>query len=94
MGDWILGHDGRWSYDEKAPSAAQQPATTMLPMVSPTARELDALHGDDDTGGNWFDTGTRGDVGDWIDPNAPDPTPDEITDRDHPDYVDPWFGER
>jgi hypothetical protein len=33
-----------------------------------------------------------GDVGDWIDPNAPDPTPDEIADPEHPDYVDPWFG--
>jgi hypothetical protein len=33
-----------------------------------------------------------GDVGDWIDPNAPDPTEDEVTDRDDPNYVDPWFG--
>ena len=35
-----------------------------------------------------------GDIGDWIDPNAPDPTPEEIVDRNHPDYVDPWFGGR
>jgi hypothetical protein len=34
----------------------------------------------------------EGDVGDWIDPNAPDPTPDEITDPNHPDYVEPWSG--
>jgi hypothetical protein len=34
-----------------------------------------------------------GDVGDWIDPNAPDPTGDEVTDRADPSYVDPWFGE-
>jgi hypothetical protein len=33
-----------------------------------------------------------GDVGDWVDPNAPDPTPDEVTDLEHPDYVHPWFG--
>lgn len=31
-----------------------------------------------------------GDVGDWIDPNAEDPTPEEITDPEHPDYVEPW----
>jgi hypothetical protein len=35
-----------------------------------------------------------GDTGDWIDPNAPDPTPDEVVDRDDPNYVDPWFGQR
>lgn len=33
------------------------------------------------------------DTGDLIDPNAPDPTPDEITDPDHPDHVDPWTPE-
>jgi hypothetical protein len=31
-----------------------------------------------------------GDVGDWIDPNAPDPTPDEVDDPDDPNYVEPW----
>lgn len=35
----------------------------------------------------------HGDVGDWIDPNAADPTPDEVTDRSDLNYVDPWFGE-
>lgn len=29
------------------------------------------------------------DTGDLIDPDADDPTPEEITDRDHPDYVEP-----
>jgi hypothetical protein len=33
-----------------------------------------------------------GDVGDAIDPTAPDPTPDEITDPNHPDYVEPLAG--
>jgi hypothetical protein len=33
-----------------------------------------------------------GDVGDAIDPTAPDPTPDEITDPNHPDYVEPLTG--
>lgn len=33
-----------------------------------------------------------GDIGDWIDPNAPDPTPPVVTDRDDPSFVDPWFG--
>lgn len=71
VGDWYLTPDDRWVYDPDAPSAAQQPATTMLPSVPETP---------------------HGDVGDWIDPNAPDPTPDEITDPRHPDYVAPWFG--
>lgn len=30
------------------------------------------------------------DIGDLVDPDADDPTPDEITDREHPDYVEPW----
>lgn len=33
------------------------------------------------------------DVGDEIDPAAEDPTGDEITDPDHPDYVSPYFPE-
>jgi hypothetical protein len=33
-----------------------------------------------------------GDVADLNDPLAPDPTGDEITDPDHPDYVTPWTG--
>jgi hypothetical protein len=32
------------------------------------------------------------DTGDVIDPNTDDPTPDEITDPNHPDYVEPWDG--
>lgn len=35
-----------------------------------------------------------GDIGDWIDPNAPDPTPDEVTDPRDPNYVQPWAGGR
>lgn len=35
-----------------------------------------------------------GDVGDWIDPNAPDPTPDEVTDETDPNFVHPWFGDQ
>lgn len=35
-----------------------------------------------------------GDVGDWIDPNAPDPTPDEVVDENDPNFVHPWFGDR
>jgi hypothetical protein len=30
------------------------------------------------------------DTGDVIDPTAPDPTPAEITDPDHPDHVEPF----
>ena len=29
------------------------------------------------------------DTADAIDPNADDPTPDEVTDPQHPDYVEP-----
>lgn len=32
------------------------------------------------------------DVADLNDPDADDPTPDEITDPDHPDHVEPWDG--
>jgi hypothetical protein len=32
------------------------------------------------------------DTGDVVDPTAADPTPDEITDPDHPDYVLPFAG--
>lgn len=34
------------------------------------------------------------DTGDAVSRDAPDPTPDEITDPTHPDYVEPWTGER
>lgn len=30
------------------------------------------------------------DTGDVVDPTAPDPTPEEITDPAHPDYVEPF----
>lgn len=33
---------------------------------------------------------TTWDTGDVIDPRAPDPTPVEIQDPRHPDYVEPW----
>jgi hypothetical protein len=35
-------------------------------------------------------TPTHPDTGDVIDPAAPDPTPDEITDPEHPDYAAPY----
>lgn len=31
------------------------------------------------------------DTADIVDPNVPDPTPPEITDRSHPDYVNPFI---
>jgi hypothetical protein len=80
MGDWYLSREGRWVYDEAAPDSGQQPATTMLPLFTPSPRPRDEQ------------PAPTGDVADWIDPNAPDPTPDEITDRAHPDYVEPWSG--
>jgi hypothetical protein len=79
VGDWFLGNDGRWTYDRNAPSPGESPpVTSMLPTVTPTPYPRDVPR--------------VGDVGDWIDPNAPDPTSDEVTDRGNPDYVDPWFG--
>jgi hypothetical protein len=76
-GDWYLDRDGKWTHDPNAPSPGRNPAvTSMLPAVQPTPAEPPRV----------------GDVGDWIDPNAPDPTPDEVTDRSDPNYVDPWFG--
>jgi hypothetical protein len=33
-----------------------------------------------------------GDVGDWVDPNAPDLTGDEVVDPTDPNYVEPWRG--
>jgi hypothetical protein len=35
------------------------------------------------------------DTGDLIDPHAPDPDPDEVTDPGDPSYVEPWvpYGE-
>ena len=32
-------------------------------------------------------------VGGDLDTSVPDPTPEEITDRDHPDYVEAWWPE-
>jgi hypothetical protein len=83
MGDWYLRPDpdtGQevWRYDPAAPSAGHDPAVTMIQPIVP--RELDALHGDEQDG----------DIGDLIDPNADDPTPEEITHPDHSDYVEPW----
>lgn len=84
MGDWSLRPDPdqpgqlKWAYDENAPSPGRNPPVTrLLPVVrSEAAPEVPRV----------------GDVGDWIDPNAPDPTGDEVTDRADPNYVDPWFG--
>jgi hypothetical protein len=76
---------GRWVPDPLSPSGfrwqrhGEQPATTMLPTVPPaTPDERDEREQ------------PVGDVGDWIDPNAPDPTPEEITHPQHHDYVEPW----
>ena len=51
----------------------------------------------EDEHGHWvYDSGApsadepTGDVGDWIDPNAPDPTPPEVDDPTDPNYVEPW----
>jgi hypothetical protein len=77
---------GQWVPDSLAPGGfrwqrhSEQPATTMLPLFTPSPRPRDEQ------------PAPTGDVADWIDPNAPDPTPDEITDRGHPDYVEPWSG--
>lgn len=87
IGDWYLGPGDRWVYDPDAPDPAPEP-TSLNPIVRPPREaELGALHGDDleDDLDEPF-----GDVGDWIDPNAPDPTPPEVVDPHHPDYVDPW----
>lgn len=84
-GDWHLNHEGRWVWDQDAPAP-----TVEVTQIRPTTRAaLDAIHGDVED-----DVPRVGDVGDWIDPNAPDPTPDEVTDRDDPNYVEPWRGER
>lgn len=66
---------GQWVPDELAPSGMRWARHGEQPATSMLPSVAPALVGD---------------VGDWIDPNAPDPTPDEITDPDHPDYVEPW----
>ena len=96
MGQWYENAEGEWVYDEKAPAASVE-VTEIRPY---TRAVLDALHGDagaatpPDVSRETPEVPRAGDIGDWIDPNAPDPTPEEIIDRNHPDYVDPWFGGR
>jgi hypothetical protein len=67
---------------------ALYPTTTSAPSRdAPAAAESGPRAG----GGGGRTPPTRvGDVGDWVDPKAPDPTPGEVTDPDHPDYVEPW----
>lgn len=66
----------RWKrHDEPEP-------TGLLPAVNPAVEQpaqLPAVEQDE-----------PGDVGDLVDPNAADPTPEEITHPDHSDYVEPW----
>lgn len=88
MGDWRWGPDPdqpgqmKWLYDQDAPTPSVE-----VTQIRPHTREvLDAIHGDAP------EAKRAGDIGDWIDPNAPDPTPDEVVDRSDPNYVDPWFG--
>lgn len=88
MGDWYLTPSGRWAYDPNAPDPGPNPpATQAVPVVRPQPypRDVETLHGDEEEG-EFF----SGDVGDWIDPNAPDPTGPEVNDPNHPDYVEPW----
>ena len=90
MGDFFLRPDPnrpgelKWFYDEHAPS----PSVEVTQIRPTTKATLDAIHGDSE------DVPQAGDVGDWIDPNAPDPTPDEVTDENDPNFVHPWFGDR
>jgi hypothetical protein len=97
VGDWYQGPGGRWVYDPNAPAPTRDP-TTAIPQVnaaslrdeeppSPQSRRK----GDERAP---VDVPRAGDIGDWIDPNAPDPTGDEITDPEDPNYVDPWQGSR
>lgn len=61
------------------------PATSFLPAVTGDSR-----YDDPRTNPIAFLPVDALDTGDLIDPDAADPTPDEITDPEHPDYVDPW----
>lgn len=98
MGDWYQDRNGEWQYDEDAPTPSIE-ATQIRPY---TRAVLDALHGDagdtnpgrdePDVSRETVDVPRAGDIGDWIDPNAPDPTPPVVTDRSDPNFVDPWFG--
>lgn len=69
---------GRWYEDEDGQWAYDEHGVEVREST------LRALYGDEPTGP------PPGDVGDWIDPNAPDPTPPEVRDPTHPDYVEPW----
>jgi len=55
---------------------------------------LDAIHGDNPRSDAAPEVPRAGDIGDWIDPNAADPTPDEVADPSDPNHVHPWFGDR
>ena len=94
MGDWYQDHNGEWQYDAEAPTPSVE-ATEIRPY---TREVLDALHGDagattpPDVSRETPQVPRAGDIGDWIDPNAPDPTPEPVTDPHDPNYVDPWFG--
>jgi hypothetical protein len=90
MGDWYQDRNGEWQYDAEAPTPNVE-ATEIRPY---TRAVLDAIHGDPDVSRETPEAPRAGDIGDWIDPNAPDPTPPVVTDRSDPNYVDPWFGDR
>lgn len=68
---------GKWIPDPLAPSGYRWQRAGEQPPTS----MLPAVQPTEDT---------PGDVGDLIDPNADDPTPEEITHPDHSDYVEPW----
>lgn len=91
---------GRWVPDPLAPSGFrwqrydEQPPTHMMPTVAPSPQPREpgrtVRYGDHED--HQLLNVPGGDVGDWIDPNAPDPTPAEVTDPGDPNYVPPWFG--
>lgn len=91
MGDWAW-RDGHWRHDPDLPTPVTpsdyDPSATRvdIPAVTPAGR-LDYQGAVDWA---WPPDQDDCDTGDMIDPNAPDPTPDEITDPGHPDHVDPW----
>jgi hypothetical protein len=80
LGDWYIDRNGEWQYDEDAPAPSPEP-TQMQPIVSRETRSE-------------VEIPRAGDIGDWIDPNAPDPSPPEVTDPQDPSFVHPWFGDR
>lgn len=84
MGNWYRDQTGEWIYDPEGDTAHDRNADGIPDHLQDTD-ELAVI----DSG---LPTGVP-DTGDVIDPGAADPTPEEITHPDHPDYVEPWTGE-